>query len=134
MVELTVPGKPQGKQRPRWSRVGMHTPKDTLNYESYIKSLFTIKYPNFTLMEGPLEVEMAVFMGIPSSTSKKKSELMMKCYIRPTKRPDLDNIIKIYCDALESVAYKNDSQIVTYIVSKYYANNPRVEIKIRSAE
>jgi len=43
MIELIIPGKPMGKQRPRVMRNGItYTPKETVNYETLIKQLFAI--------------------------------------------------------------------------------------------
>ena len=50
--------------------------------------------------------------------------------MRPVKRPDWDNVGKIVTDALNGVAYDDDSQIVSASVEKYYSEEPRTEIKI----
>ena len=53
--------------------------------------------------------------------------------IRPTKRPDVDNVLKIVCDALNKIVYDDDACIVDAQVRKYYSANPRVEISIEEA-
>ena len=133
-VILTIPGEPQGKLRPRWSPVGTYTPKKTLNYEAYIKELFAVSYPEFIPLEGALMMKLEILLMIPKSTSKKKRKLMEERIIRPTKKPDFDNTIKTVCDALEGLAYKNDSQIVTSITHKFYSPRPRLEIEIYGAQ
>jgi Holliday junction resolvase RusA-like endonuclease len=50
--------------------------------------------------------------------------------IRPTKKPDADNILKAVLDALNGLAYNDDSQIVSARIEKLYSDNPRVEIVI----
>ena len=55
---------------------------------------------------------------------------MLKGNIRPTKKPDCDNVLKIVADSLNQIAYKDDSQIVETSVKKYYAEIPRVEVEI----
>ncbi len=55
---------------------------------------------------------------------------MISGKIRPTKKPDCDNTVKIICDALNELAYKDDSQIVTTQIAKYYAKVPRTFVKI----
>lgn len=127
---LTVPGEPQGKQRPRWSKVGTYTPKKSLNYETYIKELFATKYPDFMPLESDLIMKLEIWLLIPGSASKKKKELMEKAIIRPAKRPDIDNVIKTVFDALEGLAFRNDSQIVTVIASKFYSHTPRLDVKL----
>ena len=133
-IFLIVPGKPQAKQRPRWSSHGTYTPKETVAYETYIKEIFVISYPDFILLEGPLKIQITAWLMIPKSTSKKKAKLMTERIIRPTKKPDWENVAKSVCDALEKLAYKNDSQIVTAVFHKFYSVQPRLEIEISGAQ
>jgi Holliday junction resolvase RusA-like endonuclease len=55
---------------------------------------------------------------------------MLKGIIRPTKKPDIDNVAKIILDSLNCICYKDDTQIVSLIVNKYYSQEPRVEVVI----
>ena len=133
-IKFEVPGQPQHKQRPRWSRTRMYSPKDTVNYETYIKEMFVISYPDFIPLEGPLRMMLTAWLMIPKSTSKKRVKLMIERIIIPEKKPDHDNIVKIVSDALEKLAYKNDSQIAICIFHKWYAMRPRLEIEIIGAK
>ena len=54
--------------------------------------------------------------------------------IRPTKKPDCDNISKVICDALNGIAFHDDSMIVELAVEKFYSENPCVDVVIRSCE
>ena len=130
MISLTIPGEPKGKQRPRWHKFGTYTPTETVNYETYIKELFAIKYPDFTPLESALRMELRIFLSIPKSASNKKKASMLVNDIMPGKRPDIDNILKVVCDALEKLAYKNDSLIVRILAIKEYSEKPRLEINI----
>ena len=136
-VSFEVPGQPQGKLRPRavrrGSHIGIYMPGKTVNYEVYIKEMFVISYPDFALLEGPLRMTVIAYMMIPKSTSKKRTKLMIDRIIRPTKKPDISNILKSAEDALNSLAYHDDKQIVTCICHKYYAVRPRLEIEITGA-
>ena len=78
-----------------------------------------------------LDVRIVVYYGIPKSTSKKKRKMMLEHKIRPTKKPDWDNVGKIICDSLNMVAYHDDSSIVDAQVRKFYSENPRVDVTIR---
>jgi Holliday junction resolvase RusA-like endonuclease len=55
---------------------------------------------------------------------------MLDGIVRPTKKPDFDNIGKIICDALNKIAYDDDSQIVEANIYKVYADIPRVEVTL----
>lgn len=48
----------------------------------------------------------------------------------PTKKPDIDNIAKSILDALNKLAYRDDTQVVTLHMEKHYAEDPRVEVEI----
>ena len=137
-IELTVPGEPQGKLRAKAVRIGKHistyTPDKTVKYETYIRELFATKYPEFVPLENALLLKFIAWVSIPKSTSKKKKILMQKGEIRPTKKPDIDNIFKVILDALQSLAFRNDSQFVAALPLKYYSERPRLEIKIEEAK
>ena len=70
------------------------------------------------------------YYGVTNSASKNKKEKMLAGIIRPTKKPDMDNCLKAIADALNDVAYKDDTQIVDCQVRKFYSEKPRVVIKI----
>ncbi|GAH21527.1 unnamed protein product, partial [marine sediment metagenome] len=70
-ISLTIPGEPRGKQRARWFKHGTYTPEKTVNYETYIKELFTIKYPEFMPKEEALTLHIYAGLFMPKSTSKK---------------------------------------------------------------
>ena len=75
-------------------------------------------------------MSVKAYFAIPKSVSKKKHKLMIEEKIRPTKKPDCDNVLKIICDALNTIAYDDDKQIVEMEISKFYSENPRVEVEI----
>ena len=129
-ITLTIPGEPRGKQRSKWFKHGTYTPEKTVSYESYIKELFAIKYPEFIPLDSALTIQVWAGLLIPKSTSKKKEGMMKLGIIKPTKSPDADNILKTVMDSLEKLAYKNDSQIVRVVMDKDYSERPRLEITI----
>jgi len=42
-------------------------------------------------------------------------------------------VLKIIADALNGIAYKDDSQIVKADITKIYSDEPKVEVEIRTA-
>ena len=130
MIYLEIPGEPVAKGRPRVMRSGItFTPKKTMNYEVLIKELFIISKQK--MLEGELQACINAYFQIPKSASKIKRAQMESALLRPTKRPDLDNIAKSILDALNGLAYQDDSQIVRLVVEKRYAEKPRVELTIQ---
>lgn len=129
-ISLIIPGKPLGKQRPRVLKNGItYTPKETVNYETLIKELYIIQHFRKQL-EGPIKMHIRAYFSIPKGVSKRKKEEMIAGKIRPVKKPDIDNIIKIIADALNGLAYRDDNQIVECTIEKYFSDEERVEIVI----
>ena len=131
MIKLIIPGEPCAKQRPRTTKQGhTYTPQKTVNYETLVRELYILQ--NFRQqLEGELVMTVRAYFTIPKSASKKKAADMVGGRIRPTKRPDWDNVGKIISDALNGLAYHDDSQIVTATVEKWYSAEPRVEVEIQ---
>lgn len=130
-IRFEIPGEPIAKARPRVTKWGVHTPEKTKNYEVLVKELYAINHGQ-TMLEGELGIRLKLYFQIPKSASKKKKQLMMDQELRPTKKPDLDNCMKSITDALNGLAYKDDSQIVSATIEKYYSDIPRAEVEIKS--
>ena len=130
-LEITI--EPSPKERPRATVVGGHariyTPNTTATYEKRIRDAW-IKANGDTPMEGQLLAKIYYGFRIPKSTPKKNIPGMLARYVRPTVKPDLDNLDKAVMDALNKVAYKDDSQIVAKVSKKHYAEVPHVTIII----
>jgi len=128
---LTIPGEPVAKGRPRVTNRGItYTPAKTKNYETLVQELYWAKYRGKDMLQGQLTMTIDAYFQIPKSASKKKREAMLRGEDRPTKRPDLDNCIKSIADALNGIAYQDDSYIVEVIARKWWAEQPLVEITI----
>ena len=127
--KLTIPGEPVAKSRPRVTRYGTYTPAKTVNYENFTKQLWYMEHGQ-TMLENPLSMQVKAYFTIPKSTSKKNRAKMIAEEIRPTKKPDGDNILKIIADALNKAAYVDDKQLVKMSIEKYYSENPRVELTL----
>lgn len=130
-MKIIIPGEAKGKARPRMStRTGVaYTPKKTVLYENWVKECYCISKDRKHLT-GAIKSEIKVYMGIPKSVSKKKREEMIEGKIRPTKKPDIDNICKIILDSLNGIAYDDDKQIVECNIEKWYGEDPRVELNL----
>jgi len=136
MIRFTVLGDPIGKGRPKFSTVNgfakAYTPARTTNYENLVRLSFQQQCNKVPYKQGEfLAADITAFFQIPKSISKKKRDLMADGRLFPTKKPDCDNIAKAVLDALNGVAYYDDSQIVCLAVRKMYSDTPRCEIIIR---
>ena len=125
---FTLLGQPVAKARPRVTRTHTYTPQKTIDYEAAIKIEYLRKYKE--IITSKIHMNIRAYMQIPKSTNKKDKVDMISGDIRPTKRPDIDNILKIVLDGLNGVAYTDDSLVVSASVSKWYSDEPRLEVEI----
>ena len=132
MIQFKIPGPPVGKQRPRVTRHGTYTPQKTAEYEKLVQDIYKIN--RFPKLEGYLSMSVSAYYPIPKSTSKKKKDMMLKGILLPDKKPDVDNVLKCICDALNKVAYDDDKQIISMNIVKYYSENPCVVIRLEEIE
>ena len=135
MIQFTVYGTPVGKGRPKFSTFNGHatayTPAKTVNYENLVKLSYQQQCNNKPYEKDvPLKAEIAAYFPIPKSASKKKRQMMLDGQNRHTKKPDTDNIVKAVLDALNGIAFYDDSQVCVIFCGKYYSDEPRVEILI----
>ena len=63
--------------------------------------------------------------------SKKRRNEMINGNESHIKKPDCDNIAKICLDALNHIAFNDDSQITDLVIRKRYGENPNVVVSIR---
>ncbi|MEQ1003922.1 RusA family crossover junction endodeoxyribonuclease [Pseudomonas aeruginosa] len=143
-VMFTVPGEPVGKGRPRavsrkrrdkvtgvmGSYTAHITPKRTEDYEEEIGKSGTKAMAGRDLLEGPVLVELDIALSIPQSMSKKRKSLALAGGLYPTKKPDMDNVIKAIYDGLNGVVWKDDVQVVKAVVGKRYGETPGVRVKV----
>lgn len=134
IYEFEVPGKITGKARPRVNTyTGIaYTPTKTKDYEELIKQYFWLKYPRSIPIEGRVKITIIAYFGILKSTSKLDKELMLNNTISPTKKPDIDNIVKIVLDALNKVAFKDDNQVTKIEVEKLYSEEEKIFVKVEA--
>ncbi|HBF4872503.1 RusA family crossover junction endodeoxyribonuclease [Clostridioides difficile] len=127
-VNFVIDGEPVGKERPRFNLATKrtYTPNKTKNYEDYIKYMYQSKVKH--CFEGYIKMTLRCYYSIAKSNSKKVKEQKRNNVLRPSKKPDIDNVVKIIADSLNEIAYKDDTQIVEVVASKHFSDEPRVEV------
>lgn len=130
-----VPGKPQGKGRPRFARtsrgVRTYTPAETTLYEHHIAQCCKQAADNYMFPDDtPLEMRIRATFLVPKSYSRRKRDACLSGLIRPTCKPDMDNIAKCVADALNGVVYRDDSRIFKLVIVKEYGTKEGLTVTV----
>ncbi len=136
MFEFEVIGDIKGKARPRVNTLTCraYTPGDTKDYEMLVKQYFKIKHPRSLPLENRVKVTINAYFKIPKTTTKKDRKLIEEGVLSPTKKPDIDNIVKIILDSLNGIAFKDDNQITKIEVEKLYALDEIEKVYVKIEE
>jgi len=136
-IRFTVAGVPKAKGRPRFNGKFAYTPKDTVQFENWVRLCFVGEAgTEWKLIPKGVAISAVIcaFFPIPKSWSKKKIEQAQNSLIPCIKRPDGDNLAKSILDSLNGVAFHDDSQVTPLLVSKVYGDEPRTEVVLRWEE
>ncbi len=127
-----IPGKPLGKARHCFNSHSKvtYTPQKTREYEALVRDCYRIQNGNKKPLSGAVRARITAYFAIPKSVSKRVRADMLAGVILPTKKPDLDNIEKTILDALNRLAYRDDSCVTEIMSHKFYSENPRVEVEL----
>lgn len=125
-LSFIIPGRIGGKGRPRGfirgGKVAMYTPGKTRSDEGIVRHFAAqaMKKGRVPRLTGALELEIVILRCWPQSWPKKRRETTD--YV--TGKPDCDNIAKLIADAMNGIAYADDSQISVLSITRRYADAP----------
>jgi Holliday junction resolvase RusA-like endonuclease len=141
-MEIVVYGEPVPQGRPKFVRIGNHVhtydPEKSRSYKQLVRFWVTQhlkKIDGFKPYENALCVDLTFFLGIPSSWTKKRKLEASQGQIRPTKKPDTDNLVKCVTDSCNGLLWVDDSIITDLTARKRYTSElARVVIKITEVQ
>lgn len=143
MIQITIPGQPTAKGRPRFRVVKMqgkpdfvqvYSAPETQRYEAKVAQIAKNAMGTTFPSSKPIEVLVELRMQIPVSWTKKKQVAASKGEVRATKKPDADNVLKAVTDACNGILWADDAQIVVTTVRKLYHAEPCVIMAVREVE
>lgn len=131
-VTIRLDGVPVAWARARRNKHGAHfTAPKVARFESNLKEAAILAMRGAAPYDCGLVLDMTAYMPIPESWSQRKKEDAAKGKVHVTSKPDLDNLVKGVKDALNKVAYVDDSRVVEMHVYKHYSNKPCVIVTVR---
>lgn len=119
---------PKGTPRPRSGKHGVFYVKGAKDNKTFFKEFS--KNFDITLITTPCKFKCKCYMPIPNSMKPYEKVLSELGFIRPTSKPDWDNLAKTYCDMIQDIILYDDSLIVEGSLSKFYSIKPRIEVEI----
>ncbi len=132
-ISFTMPIKPQGKARPRFTRTGhAYTPKNTRDYEQTVELYARRTMDGETPFECALRVTIEAVFEPPRSWGKTKRAGFIVFGYPHDKKPDCDNIAKAVLDALNGIVFLDDKQVTELIVRKRYGESDAVSVTIEA--
>jgi len=135
-ISFFVPGNPVAKARSRTVRnkhtgkVHSFTPENTVIFENLVKTKAEEAMRGAAPLLGALEVHINVGLTIPATWSEKRRNEALRGEIAPTKKPDLDNVVKAIKDGMNAIVYRDDNQVVRVTAEKLYTETPGVFVVI----
>lgn len=135
-MRIIIPIIPKGQMRARHAVINgfSRTYKDPrqAKEEEALMSLLAAHQPAEP-MQGPLLLGVRAFLPIPTGKPKTWQALARAGAVRPTVKPDLDNLLKHVKDCLSMLRFwEDDRQVVGYLplTGKWYSDTPRWELEI----
>jgi Holliday junction resolvase RusA-like endonuclease len=101
VAQFTVPGEPVSKARARVTSRGAFTPQKTRDAEALVAATYRASPHPTRLFE-----------------KSDKYELEVTFYLGSLRQRDSDNMAKLVADALNKIAYDDDSQIIDMHIYK----------------
>ena len=129
-IDIFVRGEPVAWDRAGRAKGWSYTPAKqreamrTLQWEA--RRVMALQKP----LEGPLSATMIFEYNWPASMSKRLRTSPEGLWKK--SRPDLDNLVKLVCDALNTIVWLDDAQIVLLTAIKRYGDIPSVSIIVGS--
>ncbi len=124
-MKLIIPGDPISQARMRlfnirgMSRVYDPREKEKTKIKKFIKDVYThdlCKHPR---------VSFIFHMPIPKSTPKKFLPYYNSGIVKHEKKPDTDNLIKLYLDCMNGITFDDDSKVMLGPAVKLYHPYPK---------
>lgn len=136
-MHIVINTKPVGQMRVRACVRGRHAgtykaPKQEQR-EQTLAALLAEHAPEAPL-EGPLTLYVNAHFAIPASKPKSWRQAALNGQIRPTVKPDADNLAKHLKDVMTQMGFwHDDKQVVELVVRKWYSLTARWEIDLGPA-
>lgn len=128
---FVIDGEPIPWARPGQGRWGRYDTQKGVKFA--IGCIINQQWGNHKPLTGFVLLTSIFYVPIPESYSNKKREVLH--HTPSLKKPDTDNLDKLYRDILTDVGiWKDDAQVCCSIGAKIYSKQPQVILKVREID
>jgi Holliday junction resolvase RusA-like endonuclease len=129
-----VLGIPKAQGRVRFARIGKfvktYDPAASREHKENLRAQIAGQNPKMHDV-GALILRVEFHLPRPKAHYDSKGRIKLACLNpRPTKKPDLDNMVKAVKDACNGLCWHDDAQVVGLHATKWYGTEPHTSIEI----
>lgn len=123
-IEIVILTKPVPKGRPKFSFRSGHayTPTKTRNAENLIALEIKRQFKG-KAREGGVKLQLMFIYKTPATMKHQIGKPKMT-------KPDLDNLIKLFCDAANEILWVDDNQIYSVCAIKAWGEHDEIRARI----
>lgn len=118
-VEFTIAGEPVAQGRPRFSNRGgfvkAYDPAKSREAKNHVRYCAKEAMEGVEPLDGPLHMRAEFGIMMPKSLARKRTPREREWR---TKKPDLDNLLKLVKDSCSGIVYLDDNTIVQVTARK----------------
>ena len=130
-MQIILPGIPESQTRMKFSSRGAfvkcYDPKE--KEKKRIREMLLKEFDDTKKFEHP-EVSFLFYMPIPKSLPKKTLLAYALGKSPHEKKPDVDNLVKLYLDCMDGICFEGDQKVSLGGCIKIYHQDPRTVIFI----
>ena len=137
MIEFVITGKPIAKKRPRFARRGsfVTTYSDQETEESKVMAQILSQLgKDWTPIEDAVALEIIFHMPYLQGhygTGRNSHRLKPGAPYYHAAKPDLDNLLKFYLDAMNEIVFRDDNRVVRISSFKLWSKDPQTIIRVK---
>ncbi len=130
-MKIILPGNPVAQIRMKFSsRNGIGRVYDLRKKEKgHLKEVIGLKHVLYPCFVHP-RVSFIFHMPIPKSLPKKHLWIYESGFLKHEKKPDVDNLIKLYLDCMDGICFDGDQKVSLGASVKLYHPFPKTIIVI----
>ena len=130
VITLSLPGKPIAKARPRSTitKGRIKTYSSQHDEQETARWMLRSRLKGQKQLDGPLFLSTIFVFPKPKRWTKGKIQIYHHC------RPDIDNLLKWFCDVGNGILWYDDCQIAECWATKLYGAKPCTIITVRKLD